>query len=365
MHLRFTEYEWQHLMFKPFPLFYWDIFTTYEPFRFTNTIPLLNFMHNVGIVYLIYPKSLLSCYTSIAFVREYGNVQYPIELWYHSDETSPELLSIFEDENIVLQDLKSFNLTVDSSIVSNYHFKSVAILNSNFKKVIYIDADALIVSDLNVVLNSDNLSVIAARDYWYTPPSNPIYKLLNKIGATTNWDMEAGFLVVDRSDEIIIKSLQMAMEMNLNHNVFYNFIHGDKDTFKYAFEHYNVPISWLDSPGVISSNFYSIKGNSMAHFYDSKLFIIHMTLLKDLKVIPQFPFSFEWQEPIHETSGGNYFNLGTIGHFIHPKCVMPVEPKINIQFWKYRKIAAVKLQTLGYDIAETTGDKHLKFKKNS
>ena len=359
IHIKFTKYEWQHLMFKPNPLLYFIPYSV-EHFQFSQTILKLNITQKIGIVYLIYPKSVLSCYTSIKFLRKAGKTHFPVELWYHSDESAMDIIGIFD--NVVLKNIKDYNISVDVNLKNNYHFKSVAILHSSFEKVIYIDADALVVSDLNYVLNSFNTDIIGAKDFWFTPASNPIYSLLNATPIVP-WDMEAGFLVVNKSSVDVRKSLQMAFEMNINHKIFYKYIWGDKDTFRLSFEYYNISIGWLDSPAVVTSKFYSIKGNSMAHYFGKEVMIIHMTLLKDDVKMNGNPFNFVWKEDIHGPTSLNYFNLGTIGHLIKPKCVMALNNEINNAFWKYRMEAAHKLQLLGYIVDYKTGDKFITLSK--
>eukprot|EP00835_Amoeboradix_gromovi_P000676 NODE_25_length_35605_cov_0.353461.p8 type:complete len:371 gc:universal NODE_25_length_35605_cov_0.353461:6067-7179(+) len=351
IHVKFTKYEWQHLMFKPLPLLYWTMDA--PKFNFSEAIPTLNLTVPVGIVYLVYPKSLLSCYTSIGFLKATENENYPIEIWYHSDETSIDKISIFE--NVSVRNLKDYSVSVDSKLKNNYHFKSVAILNSNFAKVIYVDADALVLDNLDVLLELHSSSpVVAAQDYWFTPISNPIYSLF-KVSTKYTRDMEAGFLIVDKSKLSVKKSLQMAVEMNLNHDIFYKYIWGDKDTFRIAFEQFKVDISWSDPPGIVSSDFYSINGNSMAHFFNNQLLVIHMTLLKDFPTIPEKPFSYIWQDH------NSFFNLGTFGHFINPICVMPLDLSYNLLFHELRKEAVYKLRLLGYDVDHRVGDKYINF----
>ena len=364
IHLKFTKYEWQHLMLKPLPWTYWTNMVFESPkYNYTESqFDSTRFNKDIGVVFLVYPKSLLLCYTAINFLKLYSSVNYPIEIWYHSQETSRELLTIFD--NVYLMDIKNYNISINSELDHQYHLKSTAMLYSTFKKVIYIDTDALILSDISKIINQTNKTVIAAKDFWFTPKSNPIYSILN-ITPKNDWDMEAGFMYVDKSDMNTLKSLQLANDLNINHHIFNNYIHGDKDTFNVAFNKYNVAIDWLDSPGIMTPNFYSSRALGMAHFYQNDLVLIHLTLFKSVSIIPDNVFTWVWRVKIHGSDYQNYFNVGTIWHFIHPKCVMPLNASISANFWKFRHEAANLLYAMGYVFDYRMGDHLIRFIKSN
>eukprot|EP00834_Sanchytrium_tribonematis_P000488 NODE_9_length_64580_cov_1.431941.p15 type:complete len:412 gc:universal NODE_9_length_64580_cov_1.431941:41690-40455(-) len=351
---KFDRYEWHHLMFKPNPLVYWE--TKVQKFSFSSSKyeTKADCINVTGIVYLVYPKSLLSCYTSIGFLNK---SPYPVEIWYHPKETNQTQLKLFK--STTLMNIQDFDPDADLNVKgNNYHFKSIAILHSKFCKVMYIDTDAYVLQPLADILDKFDTSVVAARDYWYTPPINPVYKILNT-SPKTKWDMEAGFLFVDKSAKNVINALNMAYEMNKNHRIFYRYIWGDKDTFRLSFDYYNISIGWLDSPGVVTEKFASTSGHSMVHHFKDKPIIIHTTLLKDFKILPEEPFSYSWSGIIHDVMYKNYFSLGLYAHLIMRNCVMQLPQYLNRKFWKLRVEAANKLEQEGIFVNPLKGDKYL------
>eukprot|EP00834_Sanchytrium_tribonematis_P006927 NODE_562_length_5998_cov_1.109849.p1 type:complete len:503 gc:universal NODE_562_length_5998_cov_1.109849:4454-2946(-) len=113
----------------------------------------------------------------------------------------------------------------------NYHLKPLAMLNTKFKHVIYLDSDAfpLFQDDYNPIttlLNAlKSVDMVIFKDYWLSSPENPMMKILN-----INSRRQADSSVLAFNKHKVMKILAMSYLMCEN-PYFDQFMFGDKDSF--------------------------------------------------------------------------------------------------------------------------------------
>lgn len=136
---------------------------------FIQSIPAIdnNSYNGRGVVYLVHGQSFKNAITSIRFLRHYGN-QLPIELWYVRGELTNEQLEYARSiRNLSVMDLqeamfkqKLLTLNIPQALSleyeqgRNYHLKTLALILSRFKEIIYLDADNIPLQDPAALFDS-------------------------------------------------------------------------------------------------------------------------------------------------------------------------------------------------------------------
>ncbi|KAI8072380.1 mannosyltransferase putative-domain-containing protein [Gongronella butleri] len=178
--------------------------------------------------------------TAIYLLRHY-KCTLPVEIW-HMDDEAPTLA--------MKQQLKSLNAVArdltDAKLIrpaqrrtgnsKQFQIKPAAIINSEFEQVLYLDSDNVPTGDPSFLFETPEYKTGGALfwpDYWKTNADNAIFKVLD-IDCDDEWEQESGQMVIHKKKAW--HALQLAWFMNHHHGIYYQFLNGDKDTFRFAWK---------------------------------------------------------------------------------------------------------------------------------
>lgn len=183
-----------------------------------------------GIVFTAGGIKYTTCaWVSISLLRDIG-CDLPIELWYLGNEISKEIIKKFENLHVVFRNFKKFGKTD----LRGYMLKPLAIINSSFKEVLFLDADNICVKNPEYLFSLDSYKEFGSifwPDYFRTSKSNSIWSIIG----TKAYDMpeqESGQILINK--EKCWQELQLCLYFNHFSRYYYKILHGDKDTFKFA-----------------------------------------------------------------------------------------------------------------------------------
>ncbi|KAG2184675.1 hypothetical protein INT43_000588 [Umbelopsis isabellina] len=215
----------------------------------TNLPPYSNYsqqFEGTGIVFTAGNKDTLNrTVTVIKLLRQYG-CNLPVEVWHLDDEKPNDI----ENEELLSLNAASKDLS-DSKLVrpiqkkrdaeKQFQIKAAAILNSKFEQVLYLDSDNIPTRDPEYLFSSKEYQETGALfwpDFWKTHPENKIYDILN-IQCKNTWEQESGQIFVDKQRNWV--PLQLSWYLQSQHELYFQLLNGDKDTFKFAWEALDAP----------------------------------------------------------------------------------------------------------------------------
>ncbi|KAH8554605.1 mannosyltransferase putative-domain-containing protein [Umbelopsis sp. PMI_123] len=287
-HLQF----WQNLSPKAIEMYKHD----WKQFV-SNLLPYSSFQDKYegsGIVFTAGNKDTLNrTLTIISILRDYG-CNLPVEVWHLADEV-PSIGEVKQLQALaaVSKDLSDANLVRPAhkkrDAEKQFQIKAAAIINSGFQKVLYLDSDNIPTRNPEYLFHSKEFEETGALfwpDFWKTHPENRIFDILD-IPCSDTWEQESGQIYLDKQKAWV--PLQLAWYLQSHHELYFQLLNGDKDTFKYAWEALGAPYhmaeTFLGMAGTIVEGRYC--GHTMVQ-YDlygsgygeaSPLFV-HANLLK-------------------------------------------------------------------------------------
>jgi hypothetical protein len=174
-------------------------------------------------------KYFTCAWVCIRMLRQLG-CALPIELWHLGPaEMTAEMRRLVEplgvrcvDANDAAKSLRGFEL------------KCHAIVHSHYREVLLLDADNVAVADPSFLFDTPEYLRVGAvfwPDFGRTGPDAAIWRLTG-VPYRDEPEFESGQLIVDKRR--CWPALQLAMWMNQNSDFWYRYIHGDKDSFRFA-----------------------------------------------------------------------------------------------------------------------------------
>ncbi len=154
----------------------------------------------------------------------------PIELWYLGEELSAEVILQLGTLNVICKNFRDHLTTKLTGIM----LKPLAILHSQFNEILFLDADNHCLRDPGYLFGTPQYlqyGTIFWPDYWKTSPENPIWKIVNSEDYT-GCEQESGQLLVNKQS--CWKEINLCLFFNESHAVYHKLLHGDKDTFRFA-----------------------------------------------------------------------------------------------------------------------------------
>lgn len=217
---------------------------------------------------------------NINLLRKYGCL-LPIEVWYTGSELTDEIIAALSNLNVVCKNADNYS----SMDLRGYILKPFAILHSEFKEVLYLDADNNPTADPAYLFDSPayaKYGCVFWPDFWTTDPGNPIWEIVES-DKFSSMEQESGQILVNK--EKCWKELQLCLYFNMQRDVYYKMLMGDKDTFKFAWLALQSDYFMIDTPvgscGYTSEVHASFFGLSMVqHDFDGNIIFVHRNLLK-------------------------------------------------------------------------------------
>jgi alpha 1,2-mannosyltransferase len=219
-------------------------------------------------------------WVNISLLRKHGCV-LPIEVWYTGQELTPESIAALRELNVVCKNADDFA----SFEVKGWVLKPFAIINSSFKEVLFLDADNNCAVDPTYLFDCNEYQSFGAifwPDAWLTDTANPIWQVIESTDYNSV-EQESGQILINK--ERCWKELNLCMYFNLKKDYYYTMLHGDKDTFRFAWMALKTAYYMINTP-VAFGGYYSTAdsafiGISMVqHDCNGKMIFLHRNLLK-------------------------------------------------------------------------------------
>lgn len=191
-----------------------------------------------------------SAWVCIRILRRLG-CTLPIELWHLGHRELPmDLADLLSPLNVRCVDAFALRRRHPARRLKGWELKCYAILHSRFKEVLFLDADNVPVVNPKFLFDSEEFQRTGAV-FW------PDYNCVGGKKALQIWrscglrrpnehEFETGQILVDK--QRCWTALRLAMWFNENSDFYYQYVHGDKETFHLAFRKVKQPYTLVRTP---------------------------------------------------------------------------------------------------------------------
>jgi hypothetical protein len=189
-----------------------------------------------GIVICAGGARLFTCaWVAIALLRRHLACTLPIEVWHLGPcEMGPPMRALLEE--LDAQPIDAFEVAKRHQVerLGGWELKPYAVMHSRFREVLLLDADNVPIRDPGFLFDRPEFrdtGTLFWPDIVRLSPDNEIWAVsgLNYRDTPT---VESGQMVLDKSR--CWRALSLSHWINQHSDVFYQFLHGDKDTFLIA-----------------------------------------------------------------------------------------------------------------------------------
>lgn len=150
----------------------------------------------------------------------------------------------------------------------------------------YLDSDNIPTRDPTFLFSTKEFKQTGAifwPDFWKTAAENKIFRIL-EIECQDTWEQESGQIVVDKKRHWL--PLQLSWFMQFYHELYFNLLNGDKDTFQYAWQALDAPFhrikTFVGMAGLLVQGKFC--GHSMLQYMDNmeEPLFVHANLMKQM-----------------------------------------------------------------------------------
>jgi len=178
------------------------------------------------------------CIANIIYLTEILKSDVPLEVWIERTRT-PKGLAVAVPKMFpqvrfrYIDDFKSdyekvFGPVNRLNTVGCFHIKMMAILGSEFEKLIWVDSDAFLLQNATKIMAQTETGTLFWHDIWSVAPDNPIWSIM-RIEPIHGLSQESGVVYIDKAVNWL--PLYLSAYMNQRQRLFYSLLWGDKDTF--------------------------------------------------------------------------------------------------------------------------------------
>jgi hypothetical protein len=189
-----------------------------------------------GIVICAGGARLFTCaWIAIALLRRHLGCTLPIEVWHLGlEEMGPPMRGMLEQ--LDAHPIDAFEVAKRHQVgrLGGWELKSYALMHSRFREVLLLDADNVPVRDPSFLFDRPeyrNTGTLFWPDIVQLSPDNQIWST-SGLSYRDMPSLESGQMMLDKSR--CWRALALAHWINQHSDVFYQFLHGDKDTFLIA-----------------------------------------------------------------------------------------------------------------------------------
>lgn len=255
----------------------------------------------------------------IKALREYGN-QLPIQ-WFYADEEemTHEAIKLLETLGAECVNLDLYPELKDVK-KRGYQIKPIAIACSKFEEILFLDCDNMPLRDPAYLFELDEYKETGAvfwKDLWryhcghiFTGPDQRkhVHELFGiqepEIG---EHELESGQIMIDKSRHW--RGVQLFLYMNLNWQLYYTLLYGDKDTYAIALKSCEEGLHIVKTPPAVIGVVDTAKNFSgygmVQHDPKGNHCFIHMTMT-DLYVK-----KISWNAFINSLDSDVYYDWGS------------------------------------------------------
>lgn len=246
---------------------------------------LRNTGNGTGIVFVAgNADTLLRTKWAVQMLRSSG-CKLPVEIACFPEEAPPEddgLRRELAELNAIIRPIAGEKKKPEGK---SYHLKALAVIQSPFQHVLYLDSDSVPAVDPSYMFDAPSykrLGFYLTPDYWKTSPVNPLWAIMG-VKCRDEWEVETGQVLVDKSRHLDV--FMLLAYMMRRHEVWFRYSDGDKDLFRFALlmlrKRWAVPERWIAAGGLPGDTLTGWCGLSMIQSdpWGSPAFV-HYNLLK-------------------------------------------------------------------------------------
>lgn len=189
-----------------------------------------------------------NAWVCIRMLRHLG-CTLPIELWHRGAvEMDGTMEALVRPWDVVCIDITRHPPFWPANVQAAWAVKPYALLNSRFAEMLLLDADNVPVEAPEFLFEDPGYQRDGALfwpDVGRLPPDAPAWRLFD-VAFRDEPEIESGQILVDK--QRCWAALALTMWYNENANLFYQHVHGDKETFHLAFRRLNAPYSLVPHP---------------------------------------------------------------------------------------------------------------------
>lgn len=182
----------------------------------------------------------------VKLLRHLG-CQLPIEVWtLNDDEFDPDWVRLVEPLGVTCVNAASVLKEHPHRRLGGWELKPYAILHSRFQEVLFLDADNVPVRDPTYLFESSPYQKTGTLfwpdpEHFRTPLDSPRWSIFGTVPRESP-DQESGQLLIDKAR--CWRALNLCNWYNEHSDFYYQHVYGDKETFRFAWQRLNQPISW-------------------------------------------------------------------------------------------------------------------------
>jgi hypothetical protein len=168
----------------------------------------------------------------------------PIQVWYLGpSEMSPRMIELLQPFDVACVDALKVRRRHPVRTMGGWECKPYMILHSPFEHVIMLDADNVPLADPATLLSQPEYRATGAifwPDLGCLRPDHPIWQIC-RVPYRDEPAFETGQIVIDKGRSW--HALQLTMHLNERSDFYYQYVHGDKETFHMAWRMLDRPYS--------------------------------------------------------------------------------------------------------------------------
>lgn len=224
------------------------------------------------------------CYFTCAWInirilRKQG-CRLPIELWHLDYEMTDAARQELEKLGVRC---RSFS-EIGGLRLRGYQLKPYAILHSGFSEILFLDADNICTRDPAYLFESAefrNSGAVFWPDHWRTEESNPIWQVIG-CAPSPGFEQESGQILIEKRQSW--RALHLCCYFNRMSDFYYQLLHGDKDTFKFAWMALGSPFHMIETEmgqcGYQDQAGSFIGTTMVQHDFDGEIVFLHRNFRK-------------------------------------------------------------------------------------
>lgn len=219
-------------------------------------------------------KYFTNAWVCICMLRRLG-CKLPIQLWHLGrQEVDVSMQKLVAELDVECVDASQLSEKLPCRSLRGWAIKPYAIVYSSFREVLLLDADNLPLVKPELLFEMEPFKETGAAfwpDYSRLAPGRQIWSLCG-IPYRDEPEFESGQILVDK--ERCWRPLMLALWYNANADFYYQYIHGDKETFHMAFRKLEQPYA-MPQRGIES-----LIGTMCQHDFEGKRIFQHRNLDK-------------------------------------------------------------------------------------
>ena len=203
--------------------------------------------------------------------------QLPVQLWHLGEkELDERMAGLLKPLNVECVDACRLRRKFPIRRLAGFELKPYAILHSPFREVLLLDADNVPVVDPGFLFETREFQITGAifwPDYGHarTERTRAIWQSCG-LRPPGEPEFETGQIVVDKSR--CWRALNLCVWFNDNSEFYYQYVHGDKETFHLAFRKLKQPYSMVLKP------IHTLKGTMCQHDFEGRRIFQHRNMDK-------------------------------------------------------------------------------------